>query len=123
VTETTLDDLRGLLGYVYVATPYSRYKLGHAIAHIHACKATAELMRLGFAAVSPIAHSHPVSVHGPLDHLDQEFWLRQNIPLMDGASALVVVKLPGWRESVGVLDEIDRFIRDEKPIVFWDWQQ
>lgn len=119
---TTLNDIRDA-SLVYVATPYSKYRLGQAIAAIHACKATAELMRLGFAAVSPIAHSHYVALHGALDNMDAGLWQRQDLPLMLAADACVVVMLEGWRESVGVRDEIQHFVERGKPVVFWDMEE
>lgn len=119
--STTLDDLRDLPGFIYVATPYSKYHLGHTLAYIHAAKATAKLQQMGFVALSPIAHSHPVAVFGNIDAMDWEHWQKQNEPLMRAAAALVVVQMPGWDESVGVLAEIEHFIAADKPVVFWEW--
>lgn len=116
----TLDELRDAR-LVYVATPYSKYKLGQTIAAIHAAQATAELMRRGFVAVSPIAHSHAVATYGNLDAMDWTLWKRQDEPLMNAADALVVVMMDGWRESVGVLAEIEHFLAAMKPVVYWEY--
>jgi len=118
----TLDDIRDAR-LVYVATPYSKYHLGQTIAAIHAAQATAELMRRGFVAVSPIAHSHAVATYGNLDAMDWTLWKRQDQPLMNAADALVVVMMTGWQESVGVQAEIEHFVATRKPVVFWEWSK
>lgn len=116
----TLDDIRDAR-LVYVATPYSKYANGHAVAFVEACAATAQLQKMGFAAFSPIAHGHPVALFGGIDALDWEHWQKQNQPLMDACAACVVVTMPGWRESVGVQAEIEHFAAQGKPVVFWEY--
>lgn len=113
-----LTDLAGLSGYVYVATPYTDYPLGHAAAAYDAADATAKLMRRGLVALSPIAHSHAVARVGRLDAVDHGFWQRQDQPLVDNAVACVVVMLDGWNRSKGVTHEIRCFEAAGKPVVY-----
>lgn len=114
----TLADLVALPGVIYVASPYTNYPLGHHAAAYDAARATAALMRKGLRAVSPVAHSHAVATVGGLDLVDGDFWQRQDAPLVDAASACVVVMLDGWMTSQGVQHEIGVFRAAGKPVVF-----
>lgn len=96
----------GILGYTYLATPYShpdpevvqeRFKV--------ACAAAARLIGNGEIVFSPIAHSHPIAQSASLPG-NWEFWKRQDFRFLVGASRLLVVRAPGWEESVGVRKEI-----------------
>ncbi|HCE08748.1 MAG TPA: hypothetical protein DEQ40_09145 [Oxalobacteraceae bacterium] len=108
--------------FVYVATPYSKYDGGLDAAFVEACKATAELIRRGIAAYSPIAHTHPVAIHGCIDPLDHDRWMALDAAMMDAASELYVIKMPGWDQSKGVAIEIETFRAAGKPIRFLSWQ-
>ena len=115
----TLADLTGQR-LVYVATPYTHHPDGHAVAALEAAKACAALMRRGLCAISPIAHRHAVATAGDLDLVDGDFWQRQDAPLVEAASACVVITMPGWEESRGVKHEIAEFRSAGKPVVFVD---
>lgn len=117
-TNASLAELATLPGYVYVGSPYSKYADGLPAAARVASWATAKLMNRGLLAFSPIAHSHAVAEHGDVDPLDWSLWQRQDQPLMDAASSLVVLMLDGWQDSVGLNHEIECFIAAHKPIVY-----
>ncbi len=116
---TTLKSWR----LAYVATVYSKWPEGVDDAFVQACRVTAALMKSGVRCFSPIAHSHPVALHGGIDELDHDFWMDVDRPFMEAASGLIVVRMPGWRESVGVLAEIDYFTRAGKPVEFVEWTE
>lgn len=103
-------------GWWYVSTPYSKYKDGLDVAAEMACRLTAVLVDKGFPVLSPIAHSHAVAMAGGLDPLDFELWMAANRRFMESAYGLIVIKMPGWEESVGMTEEIATFRAMEKPI-------
>lgn len=105
----------------YVATPYSRWPNGQGDAFKQASLVMADLLRNGVAAVSPIVHSHPIAIHGGIDKMDHEFWMRSDKPLMDAASALLVVMMSGWEESRGIKEEIEIFSAAGKPVEYLPW--
>lgn len=107
--------------FVYVATPYSKYDAGIDAAFVEACKVTAEFIRRGIPAYSPIAHTHPVALHGRMNPLDHEIWMPADAPMMAAASELWVIKMPGWIDSKGIAIEVDAFRKDGKPVHFIDW--
>jgi len=104
--------------HVYLATPYSKFEAGLHMAHIEACRLVARLLRLGIVAYSPIAYTHPIAMHGRVDPLDHELWLKFDAPQMEAAQSLLVAQLPGWDESYGIVVEIEYFKRAGKPVRF-----
>ena len=97
---------------IYLASPYSqpdphvrewRYR--------QAILATAYLIRRGLVPFSPIVHSHPIACLGGDLAGDWSFWRRQDELFMDACGGIVVLMLPGWRESIGVTAEI-RYMAD-----------
>jgi nucleoside 2-deoxyribosyltransferase len=105
---------------VYLASPYS-----HDDAHVRrrrfeaACRAAAQLMERGEAVFSPIAHSHPIEEHMGDVH-DTEWWMRLDMPFMQMADELVILRLPGWDVSRGVALERQFFEGVGRPVRFMD---
>ena len=107
---------------VYLAIPYSfNPDLSHKIAN----KVAAKFMELGYVVFSPISHSHFIADHLP-PHLktDSDWWMKQDLPLVDWADKLVVVVLPNdgilkIQQSKGVQMEIERAKASNKPIEYY----
>ena len=53
-------------------------------------RAAAVLIRQGIRVYSPIAHTHPIAIHGGIDPLDHKIWLPADAPFMHGAVGLIV---------------------------------
>lgn len=98
--------------FIYVASPYNHPDA--AIRELR-CQAVQQYVAMqlrhnsdGITWYSPIAHSHSIAVR--FLHRDEEqtakFWRPHNYAMLRRASALEVLMLPGWEESVGVTDEI-----------------
>jgi len=102
--------------YYYLATPYSKYPGGIDWAYRLACEQAAWLIKQGVPVFSPIAHSHGIADHGGINPFDHGVWLPADKPMMAAASALIVVKAPGWKESLGIAYEIKEFKSEGKPI-------
>jgi len=101
----------------YLATPYSRYFDGDLErAFVDASKLAAKLLLAGVKVYSPIAHTHPLAIHGNLDPLDHSIWLPFDEAMMDAAHILIVAHMDGWQESKGVAHEIEFFEKRGKPI-------
>jgi hypothetical protein len=122
--ETAVKSLEGLEKivppsgtYWYIATPYSKYAGGMLAAFHEAIEFTADLMRAGSPAFSPIAHSHPVATHGALPH-DHNFWMKMDLPLLKGAHGLIVYMMDGWDRSLGVDTEIDFAFNQRLPVLW-----
>lgn len=112
-----LSDLKSY-ALIYVGTPYSKWADGLDAAFVEASKLTARLMQHGLKVYSPIAHTHPLAVHGNIDPLDHSIWLPFDGAMMDKADAMIVAMMDGWFESKGVRHEIDVFNEAGKPVFF-----
>jgi hypothetical protein len=102
----------------YLATPYSKFKPDIEAAFIEASKQAALLTRAGIPVFSPIAHTHPIAIHGGIDPLDHVIWLEADRTFMEAARGLIVCCMDGWGESYGIGQEILSFKAQRKPIFF-----
>lgn len=106
--------------YWYLGSPYSKYPGGIDEAHAAICKIAASLIRNGISVYSPIAMTHPIAVVGGIDPYDRGLWLGVDQPLMAHAAGLIVARMSGWQDSVGLKFEIEAFERMKKPILYID---
>lgn len=105
-------------GYWYLATPYTRYPAGRAAACWKAASIAGALLKAGVHVFCPIAHGHPMSVHGGVPY-DDLLWLTLDEHFMVGAIGLLVAhEMEGWETSFGVQHEIKRFEELHKPIFY-----
>lgn len=94
------------MSFIYIASPYSHEDPAVREERFAAVSAfTAELVREGTVAYSPIAHSHPLAVKYGLRG-DFRFWMHQNYGMLCKASRMLVLCLDGWNDSDGVQAEI-----------------
>lgn len=104
--------------YYYLASPYSKYEHGIVAAWEDICEQAALLIKAGIPIYSPIAHTHPIAVHGEIDPYAHSIWLPADLPLMQAAEGLIVCMMPGWKESYGISEEIKEFEKAGKPIIY-----
>lgn len=103
---------------IYLATPYSKYEGGINVAARHACVVAAKMIREGLHVYCPIAHSHLIAIHGEVDPKAADIWMPLDRVMMDKCNALLVVKMAGWDQSVGVAEEILYFKKHLLPIFY-----
>lgn len=104
----------------YLATPYSKYPHGIEEAFKLACREAARLIRAGIRVYSPIAHTHPIAVHGEIDPYAHSIWLPADAPFMRHAYGLIVLKAESWEASYGIGEEIKAFAAAGKPIRYME---
>lgn len=105
---------------IYVGTPYTKYPGGIEPAFVDACKLTARLVEAGLNVYSPIAHTHPLAIHGGLDPLDHKLWLGFDAAIMAKSDAMIVAMMPTWETSYGIKHEIQTFTDAGKPVFYLD---
>ncbi len=118
------------MSYKYLASPYSvlnaeqlteqQIKNRLTRRYKRVCKKAAELMLKGDNVFCPIAHSHPIEIHGIKVRKDGDFWLKQDFALLKTADELVVYKMPGWEKSYGVSKEIEFAESNGIPVSYLD---
>jgi len=79
---------------IYIASPYS-----HPDANVRqgrfeaACRAAAAMIREGHATFCPVAHSHPIALHGNLPG-DFDYWEPIDREFLAQCDRVVVLALP-----------------------------
>jgi hypothetical protein len=102
---------------IYLASPYSdpdpvvRERRFDA-----ACRAVATLLRQGKTVFAPVVYTHPIARLGL--PLDWAFWQPHDLEFLTRCRELVVLKLDGWQQSVGVQAEIAAARALGKPVSF-----
>lgn len=116
ITSVEREWLGGTL--IYLATPYTRTRIGFDAAADEAARIAARLALATNAAVfSPIVHGHVICRAGSLDPVkDSVAWAKLNTRMVMASDVLVIAHMDGWEESEGIADEIGGFLRAHKPI-------
>ena len=92
---------------IYLACPYSHPEVQIRLWRVlQANKKAAELMEAGNLVFSPLSHSHSISEYCNVDPTDHDFWLRQDLWILDICDEMYILCLPGWSESKGIDTEI-----------------
>lgn len=108
------------MSFVYLASPYS-----HPSDRVmewraeEAARIAAMFAREGVNLFCPISHSHPWTKYGVPQ--DWAFWENLDMPFLEAATELWVLKLPGWQDSNGVNAEIRIVEGMGKPVEFIPW--
>ena len=104
---------------IYLASPYRKATPDVRYwRFIAACKAAALLTKNGMSVVSPIAHSHAVSINGDIDPIDEKLHTPLCNELLLRSDMLFVLQIPGWDISDGVRKEMALAIKHKIPIVY-----
>lgn len=104
----------------YLAAPYThespivQYERFNAIN-----QKAAELFKFGRHIYSPMSHTLPIAIAGDI-HPSFEFWREFDERMMSLCDRLLVLCLPGWKESVGVKAEINMANKRGMPIEYID---
>jgi len=103
----------------YLASPYTNPD--PAVRQVRfqaACEATAHLMRQRMHVFSPVVHSHPLAAYLPAGW---DFWRPVDLHFLGLCQRFIVLMLPGWRESVGVGDEIRAWTATGRAVEHMSW--
>ena len=105
-------------GMTYLASPYKSHgKVAMSVAKTRAkatLHLTIRLLDAGICVFSPIVYGTPFDNAGLAR--SSEWWLKRDIEFLRRCDSLTVHALPGWRESPGVLKEMDWALLNQKPI-------
>jgi len=107
----------------YLASPYTPLDGENVEARVtSACQYAAKLMQDGYAVFAPIPHSHYIADHLPDElRFSHEFWMEQDIAVLDHCDVLVVLMLAGWKDSKGVRREIARALELNIPVEYHEY--
>lgn len=92
---------------IYLASPYSARSKELEHHRFEVVQRVAGLLILrGLPVFSPIVHCHEIAIQQDLPGT-AEFWQKYNTEFVRRASELYVLVMPGWKESLGVQQEIE----------------
>ncbi len=92
---------------IYLAQPFKHKKLEVEEARFNlAVACAAELIQRGYFVYSPIVNSYPQNKTF-VESQDFSFWRPFDFHMLSKADQLWIMKIEGWRESVGLAAEID----------------
>jgi Domain of unknown function (DUF1937) len=74
-----------------------------------------QLLRQGVKIYSPIVHCHVISTRHNLP-TDYKFWLDYNTHMLELCYGMFILCLDGWKDSLGIKDEIKIAQRLKIPI-------
>ena len=91
---------------VYIACPYAHSDPARQKHRFEtACRAASKLIKGGIVVFSPLSHSVPIAEIGNIPE-ENSTWMKQDIPLLKCCSEMLILGLPGWQQSHGVIDEM-----------------
>ena len=103
---------------IYLASPYSHPDPAvRDQRYLAACRAAVALLLKGTTVFSPVVQGHALSRLGL--PTDWEFWQRHDGEHLRRCDLVAVLTLDGWRESVGVLAEIELAREFGKPVRYF----
>jgi len=107
---------------IYLASPYTHENPDvEAERFVKACETAGRLIQAGHIVYCPIAHSHPIKECTKGMPGTWEFWQPIDHFFIRKLEAIVVLRLDGWRESVGVGGELLIGRTLVKPIGYVDY--
>lgn len=92
---------------IYLASAYThkdKITVIGRVKRINRC--ASRIMEHDHIVFSPISHSHYMAMENEMP-TTFEFWVRQNHAFIEWCDAVVVLMLPGWKDSKGVKDEVE----------------
>lgn len=117
--------------YIYLASPYTAYREDDSYdealmerRHEAVLTCFESLLSAGLVVFCPIAMTHQADcLHSGLtgERFPPSFWYEFDKPFIQYASMLFVLKLPGWKDSVGLQEEIKTAIARKIPIVYLEF--
>lgn len=100
----------------YLAQPYSHEKqIIRDSRAMWGMAAAASLLRRGYHVYAPIVHWHEAAKFYKLP-TDFEFWQYHNLHMLELASDFGMLLLDGWKESTGLMSELQRAVDFQKRI-------
>lgn len=105
---------------IYLACPYSHPSRDVRVARFKAAnKAACKLILQREHVFSPISHTHPIAEAGDLP-LGWDYWCAYDRKMLSICNKMIVLMLPGWKESKGVRAEVDLATEMGIPVEFME---
>ena len=105
----------------YLACPYTHQDREMMVTRfLMVNKIASKLMAEGKYIFSPISHTHPIAEAGNLPR-GWDYWEGYDRRILKSCDRIIVLKLPGWKESKGVQAEIKIGEEFDIPVDYLDY--
>ena len=84
-------------------------------------KFAASLIKESHLVFSPISHSHQICIEADLP-VEYTYWKELDLSFLEWADCMMVLKLDGWEESLGLQDEIATCEFMGKKVFYMDYE-
>lgn len=104
---------------IYLACPYSHSSMEVRVDRFEkSAEAAAFLIHQGMFVYSPITMTHPIDLVMAAEDetMGSDYWVDFDEAFMEVCSEMIILTLPGWRESRGIARECEFFRKCKKPI-------
>lgn len=108
---------------VYLACPYTDLSMEVRVSRFEAsARAAAELIHRGMFVYSPITMTHPIDLvmAAEGDTMGSDYWCDFDEAFMSICSKMIILTIPGWKESKGIERERKFFEKFNKPVQYMD---
>lgn len=106
-------------GIAYLACPYTHPSMEVRVARFEASAgAAADLIHRGMFVYSPITMTHPIDLvmAAEGETMGSDYWCNFDEALMRVCDEMIILTIPGWRQSSGIARETAFFRAAGKPI-------
>lgn len=103
----------------YLACPYTHQSLEVRVARFEdSARAAAHLIHKGMFVYSPITMTHPIDLVMATEGetMGSDYWCDFDEAFMRVCSEMIILSIPGWRESKGIAREAAFFRASGKPV-------
>ena len=96
-----------MIKYAYITAPFwhDDYDIRH-LRYNCVTQAAGKLIETGESIFSPITHSYMFKLKGNLDKWSHDDMLSFDKAILENASKIYILTLPGWKESKGINMEL-----------------
>lgn len=110
---------------IYLASPYSTKdedELDARVKAVQSCCARIAKNLPEIHVYSPISHWHQIAKNHELPK-DFRYWQEHDFFMIRKSFSMWVLPLPGWKESFGVMQEIEYCHDIQKPVLYVTYSQ
>ena len=103
----------------YLASPFkSSQQAIERLRFMAVAKCSGMLAAQGVCAVSPILNGYTMRAHMGFNQMTEDDFKAWDHVLMPRCNGILVLQLEGWKESVGLSDELDHFAERHAPVAY-----
>lgn len=106
------------MSFMYLASPYTHHDPRVRHWRYEAVRDyAAHLIQNRQWVYGAIVHTHDICLNHEMPH-EFEFWQDLNHTMIVASTGMIVFQIDGWRQSRGILDEIEFCMKIGRPVIY-----